>query len=104
MIVFVVTSRAFPQRDVKVTSEQSRAWVSSGLNKLPEEIGNQEYSVAHSCTALIYEFKQTGNGAELIDPSQIPGKTHLVYRIELPLALSLAAADLVVCLGRVRIC
>jgi len=77
VIVFVVTSQAFPQRDVKVTSEQSRAWVSSGLNKLPEKIGNQEYSTAYSCTALIYEFKQTGKHADLVDPSQITGKTHL---------------------------
>jgi hypothetical protein len=77
VIVFVVTSQAFPQRDVKVTSEQSKGWVSAGLNKLPERIGNQEYSAAHSCTALIYEFKQTGKHADLLDPSQITGKTHL---------------------------
>lgn len=77
VIVFVVTSQAFPQLDVKVTSEQSKGWVSGGLNKLPEKIGNQEYSAAHSCTALIYEFKKTGKHAELVDPSQITGKTHL---------------------------
>ncbi len=77
VIVFIVTSKAFSQRDVKITSEQSRAWVSSGSNKLSEEIGNQEYSSAYSCTALIYEFRQTGKHAELVDPSQITGKTHL---------------------------
>jgi hypothetical protein len=77
VIVFIVTSKAFPQRDLKVTSEESKLWVSSGLNKLPEEIGNQEYSSGHSCTALIYEFKQTGKHAQLMDPSQITGKTHL---------------------------
>jgi hypothetical protein len=77
VIVFVVTAQAFPQRDVKVTSEQSKGWVSGGLNKLPDKIGNQEYSATHSCTALIYEFKKTGKHAELVDPSQIPGKTHL---------------------------
>jgi hypothetical protein len=77
VIVFVVTSQAFPQSPERVTSEKSRQWVSSGLNKLPEKIGNQEYSSAHSCTALIYEFKQTGKHAELVDPSQIPGKTHM---------------------------
>jgi hypothetical protein len=77
VIVFIVTSKAFSQADVKVTSEQGRAWVASGSNKLSEEIGNQEYSPAYSCTALIYEFKQTGKHAELVDPSQIIGKTHL---------------------------
>jgi hypothetical protein len=77
VIVFIVTSKAFSQDDVKVTSEQGRAWVASGSNRLSEEIGNQEYSPAYSCTALIYEFKQTGKHAELVDPSQIIGKTHL---------------------------
>jgi hypothetical protein len=77
VIVFVITSKAFPQRDVEVTSEESKRWVKRGLNKLPEEIGNQEYSSAHSCTALIYEFKQTGKHVQLMDPSQITGKTHL---------------------------
>jgi len=77
VIVFVLTSQAFPQRDVKVTPEQSKGWVWGGLNKLPEKIANQEYSSAHSCTALIYEFKQTGKHAELLDPSQITAKTHL---------------------------
>jgi hypothetical protein len=78
VIVFVVTSKAFPQRDVKVTSEQSKRWVKSGLNKLPEQIGNQEYSSAHRCTALIYEFKRTGTGhAEFVDPSEITGQIHL---------------------------
>jgi hypothetical protein len=77
VIVFIVTSKAFSQRDAKVTSEQGRAWVSSGSNKLSEEIGNQKYSAAHTCTALIYEFKQTGKHADLVDPSQITGKTHL---------------------------
>jgi len=77
VIVFIVTSKAFPQSPESVTAETSRQWVSSGLNKLPEEIGNQGYSAAHSCTALIYEFKQTGKHADLLDPSQIPAKTHL---------------------------
>jgi tetratricopeptide (TPR) repeat protein len=77
VIVFVVTSKAFSQRDVKVTSEESRLWTSSGLNKLPEEIGNQEYSPAYICTALIYEFKQTGKHADLMEPSGITGETHL---------------------------
>ena len=46
VIVFIVSSKAFSQDDVKVTSEQGRAWVASGSNKLSEEIGNQEYSPA----------------------------------------------------------
>jgi len=78
VIVFIVTSQPFSQSNDKVTSEDSRRWISSGLNKLPEEIGNQEYSPAYRCTALIYEFKRTETKpAEFIEPSHITGQIHL---------------------------
>jgi tetratricopeptide (TPR) repeat protein len=76
VIVFIVTSKAFSQSNTKVSEADARLWISSGLNKLPEEIGNQEYSPAYSCTALIYEFKKTGKHADLIE-QRISGETHL---------------------------
>ena len=77
VIVFVVTSHPFSQADAKVTSEEAQVWVSSGLNALPEDIASRDYSSAHNCTALIYEFKQIGKHTKLMDPSQLTGKTHL---------------------------
>jgi hypothetical protein len=78
VIVFVVTPQPFWQSSAKITSEDAGVWVSSGLNKLPEKMANQEYSPAHTCTALIYEFKRTeGRRAEFVDPSEITGPTHL---------------------------
>ena len=77
VIVFVVTSHPFSQADAKATSEEAQVWVSSGLNALPEDIASRDYSSAHNCTALIYEFKQTGKHTKLMDPSQLTGKTHL---------------------------
>jgi hypothetical protein len=78
VIVFVVTPQPFSQSSAKITSEDAGAWVSSGLNKLPEKMTNQEYSPAHTCTALIYEFKRIeGQRAQLVDPSEITGPIHL---------------------------
>jgi hypothetical protein len=78
VIVFVVTSHPFSQSSAKVTPEEVGLWVSSGLNKLPEDIGTRDYTSAHRCTALIYEFKRTGGQhAEFVDPSEITGQIHL---------------------------
>jgi hypothetical protein len=78
VIVFVLTMQPFEQKSTKVTSEEASKWVSGGLNKLPKEIGDRDYSADYTCTALIYEFKQIGGGeAEFVDPSGMPGRTHL---------------------------
>jgi hypothetical protein len=78
VIVFVVTNHPFHQTDVKVDREEASAWPSHGLNQLPKEIGDLEYSDDYTCTALIYEFKLSGNGkTEFVEPSQITGRTHL---------------------------
>jgi hypothetical protein len=78
IIVFVVTSHPFSQSSAKTTSEKAGLWVSSGLNALPEDIASQDYTSAHRCTALIYEFKRTGTQqAEFVDPSEITGAIHL---------------------------
>jgi hypothetical protein len=78
VIVFVVTSKPFSQSNAKVTSEEAELWISSGLNTLPEDIASRDYTSAHRCTALIYEFKRTGTQhAEFVDPSGITGQIHL---------------------------
>ena len=78
VIVFVVTSHPFSQSNTKVTASDIRLWVSSGLNALPENIASRDYTSAHRCNALIYEFKRTGTQqAEFVDPSELTGQTHL---------------------------
>jgi hypothetical protein len=78
VIVFVVTSHPFRQASAKVTSEQAGFWSSRGLNELPEYFAKRDYTSAHKCTALIYEFKRTeGRHAEFVDPSEITGQIHL---------------------------
>jgi hypothetical protein len=78
VIVFVVTSHPFSQSSATTTSEEAGLWVSSGLNALPENIASRDYTSAHRCTALIYEFKRMGTQhAEFVDPSKITGQIHL---------------------------
>jgi tetratricopeptide (TPR) repeat protein len=78
VIVFVVSSQPFSQSTAKPTSEEAQIWESSGLNALPEAIASRDYTSAHRCTALIYEFKRTeGQHAEFVDPSEVTGQIHL---------------------------
>ena len=78
VIVFVITSHPFSQSTAKPTSEEAQIWESSGLNALPEAIASRDYTSAHRCTALIYEFKRTGTQqAKFVDPSEITGQIHL---------------------------
>jgi hypothetical protein len=78
VIVFVVTSHPFSQSSAKVTSEDAGLWVSSGLNALPEDIATRDYTSAHRCTALIYEFKRMeAQPAKFVDPSELTGQIHL---------------------------
>ena len=60
IIVFIVTSQPFSQSNTKVTAADAHLWVSSGLNRLPDEVASRPYSPAHACTALIYEFARVG--------------------------------------------
>lgn len=79
IIVFIVTPVLFDQTDQEVNREEAMAWLRSGLNNLPDEVGAQEYSQSHVCTALIYEFKQPEKGteAELSVPGRLSGIEHL---------------------------
>ena len=78
VIVFVVTSKPFSQSNAKVTSKEAELWISSGLNALPEDIARGEYTSAHRCTALIYEFKRLETQpAKFVDPSELTGQIHL---------------------------
>jgi hypothetical protein len=78
VIVFVVTNHPFSQTEEKVDREEAGKWTSHGMNKLPKEIGDREYSDDYACTALIYEFRLSGNGkTDFVEPSQMTGRTHL---------------------------
>jgi hypothetical protein len=77
VIVFAVTDRAFGQ-SARVGAREASAWVGSGANVLPDEIGDLTFTPRHQCSALVYEFRSLGQGeAEFVDPSEITARTHL---------------------------
>ncbi|NTW63686.1 MAG: hypothetical protein HGA46_06270 [Chlorobiaceae bacterium] len=77
VIVFIFTPYGFTQGAKGPTREIVESWFSGGFNVLPAEAGEQHYTKAHRCTALIYEFKKTPTQATLIIPGSITGKAHL---------------------------
>jgi hypothetical protein len=80
IIVFIVSPHPFSQADVEVSRDEAIAWLGSGLDRLPDEIGQLEYTERHKCTALIYEFDQSNpdEPVEFKEPSDLQGRTHLV--------------------------
>jgi prepilin-type N-terminal cleavage/methylation domain-containing protein len=79
IIVFIVTPHPFTQSNVPITAAEAREWISAGANTLPDEVGEQDYSRRHDCTALIYEFKGSGaKRAVFVEPSELSAETHLV--------------------------
>jgi hypothetical protein len=78
VIVFILTNVSFEQKSETATSEQANDWAFSGKPALPKEIGEQDYSDDHVCTALIYEFRRLGEQkATFVKPSEMTGQTHL---------------------------
>jgi hypothetical protein len=79
IIVFVVTPQVYSLNDKPVSRDEAIKWVEKGADKLPEEIRQPEYSRAHVCQALIYEFEQESRSqpADFKDPSKWQGETHL---------------------------
>lgn len=79
ILVFVVTPVHFHQSDAKVSQEEGMAWLPRGNNSLPGAIADHEYSPAHKCTVLIYEFEQpdVGEAAKYVKKSRLSGQDHL---------------------------
>jgi outer membrane protein OmpA-like peptidoglycan-associated protein len=79
VVVFVVTDRSFTGSGEEVTSQRARTLV-KGSNTLPEEPFNRmPYSNNYTCTALIYEFRQTDSDTPpKFQPSSVlQADTHL---------------------------
>lgn len=79
IIVFVFSPHPFSQTNSSISPSQAENWLSSGLNVLPQEISQKEYSNNYTCTALIYEFEQYGIGEapKIRVPGRLSGETHL---------------------------
>lgn len=79
IIVFVVTPYPFDQSEATITDEEAAQWIYRGINRLPTNVGDEEYTEQHTCTALIYEFeKQYGKEiADVLIPGRLASRSHL---------------------------
>jgi TRAP transporter TAXI family solute receptor len=79
IVVFIVTPHPFAQSNAKIRRKDAIEWLSSGLNILPDPIGDVKYSDNYNCHALIYEFEKVRHRqAKIIVPGNLDGRTHLV--------------------------
>lgn len=77
--VFLVTSDLVVQSGTPVSQAEAGNWVIEGANKLPDSLKALSYTKDHTCTVYVYEFIQSGMGAQanLDIPSSITGRQHL---------------------------
>lgn len=82
VIVFIVTDDPFKASGDRPTEEQATAWVSSGVNVLPREIGDLPFARDVNCTALVYEFMRKpgadSDATQFAMPGRLDAMTHLV--------------------------
>jgi hypothetical protein len=79
VMALVVTPEAFAETGAPVSREAAMAWLTEGLNRLPEEVASIAWTSAFSCTALVYEFELPDRGGEArqVLPGRLTGRTHL---------------------------
>lgn len=79
VIVFTVTSNPFIQSENRVRRSEVIAWLRSGFNILPHEVGELLYTQRYHVTALIYEFEKprAAQNAEFLEPGRMDGISHL---------------------------
>ena len=79
IIVFVVTPYPFVVGDLAAEYPRARLWGRRGANKLAAGITGMQYTDDYSCTALVYEFEQSGPNSKpvLKVPGTLPAKMHL---------------------------
>lgn len=79
VIVFAVTGVPFTSSGEEMTAEEAGAWLQSGGNALPPDIGLLNFGTNYACTALIYEYARPSEEDDVVflDPGSLPGRTHL---------------------------
>jgi hypothetical protein len=79
LFVFIVTSETVMSSGTPVTQQEAETWFLGGGNRLPRQMGIWPYTDEHRTAVYIYEFVQSGVGAEANQniPSTITGRQHL---------------------------
>jgi len=79
VIVFVVSSNPARPTERVAQEEEVRAWLDTGLSRLPHELEVRYFGAWHDCEVLIYEFEKQSaeDDAYIVQNSLIPALTHL---------------------------
>jgi hypothetical protein len=77
VIVFTFTPTPFTTGGQPVPPGEAMAWVERGATALPAALAAKPYGRDTVCTALVYEFRISSQGAALLRPSEFDGKQHL---------------------------
>jgi len=80
VLVFVVTTCPFATLGKRPTEQETKEWLSGGLNVLPSFLSNRAFTKQHRATMLIYEFEKRGHEGELdfLVPGKFQGDVHLM--------------------------
>jgi hypothetical protein len=78
LVVFVITDVSFSASGGFITASEASDLAMRGANTLARDISAIRYSADHHCTALIYEFEKTNTDPQLVVPSRLPGREHLI--------------------------
>ena len=78
ILVFVVSNRPTqPDTAAKDVEKVAHQWLRAGMSRMPSEYREKQYTKAHGCEALVYEFEKTNMQTTFVDPSRLAGKIHL---------------------------
>jgi hypothetical protein len=79
VFVFLITANTVTPSGTPVSQTLAQTWFIEGANKLPSEMESLLYTDQYKTTVYIYEFIQSGVGAEANQniPSSITGRQHL---------------------------
>ena len=79
-IVFLVSNQPLSASKTTVSKDDVYRWLDEGASRLTKDISEKEIAEDYSILALIYEFRKSEGQhlAELLVPSKLQGRTHLV--------------------------
>jgi hypothetical protein len=80
VIAFILSPEPFRASGRPVSSQEAGAWLEGGVNVLPREIGDLEYTLPdYACTALVYEFdkRDTQTNPVELHPGRLSADIHL---------------------------
>jgi hypothetical protein len=77
VLVFVVSDVPFGMAAKPATRAETDAWMETGVQWLPEQIGELPFTPAHRITVLVYQFRKVGSDPPVANPNGPPASEQL---------------------------